>query len=56
MRLYHYPVRCIGLNHCHCSTIGVGKVAVDIGLDVIQPDLLSGSLMPCGRGIVEVVS
>ena len=44
MCLNHHPIRCIGPDHCHRCTIGVGKVTIHIGLDVIQPDLLARSL------------
>ena len=54
MRLNHHLVRCIGVDDPYDCSVGVHKVGVDVGLEVLEPQLLTFCFKARGRGIVQV--
>ena len=54
VRLDDHLVFGLGIDDAHDCAIGVYDVLIDVGLDIIEPHLLTGTFETGGRGVVEV--
>lgn len=55
MGFHDYLVGSIGINNAYDGAVGVDDVGVDIGTNVIEPQLLSGAFESRRSGIIDIV-